>query len=225
MRRGRGEPGGAGSARSAPVIKWVVGGSRRPMAARTSGWSSGRNGMAASGQTTAVTPARLSTSPAVLAAESCMWSRKMRRWFSGRHFSRCGTLGWTMRIFTPGTRPAAPHQAHLAEQRHDGQRSQCDGECGDARAVAGGSGRGLTPQYHGEGKDEDGDEGQSVDAQKGRALHQRQGVGERVAQHIPGQAGEDGPRAHSMAESAKARTRTRAGPWRQNSAAMPAAAE
>ena len=37
MRRGRGEPGGAGSARSAPVIRWVAGGSRRPMAARTSG--------------------------------------------------------------------------------------------------------------------------------------------------------------------------------------------
>ena len=59
--------------------------------------------MAASGQTTCVMPARLSTSPAALAADSAMWSRKMRRWFSGRHFSRCGTLGWTMRILTPGT--------------------------------------------------------------------------------------------------------------------------
>ena len=37
MRRGRGEPGGAGSARSAPVMRRVPGGNRRPMAARTSG--------------------------------------------------------------------------------------------------------------------------------------------------------------------------------------------
>ena len=42
----------------------------RPMAARTSGWSSGRKGMAASGQITCVMPARLSISPAGLAADS-----------------------------------------------------------------------------------------------------------------------------------------------------------
>ena len=53
----------------------------------------------------------------------------MRPWFSGRHFSRCGTLGCTMRILMSGTVACgSDSQADLAEQGHGGERHQGHGK-------------------------------------------------------------------------------------------------
>ena len=119
----------------------------------------------------------------------------MRCWFSGRHFSRCGTLGWTMRILTPGTECLRrQHQAHLAEQRGDGERYQPRRPGAEAwrggRRMPGGASLHSTG---GRAKIRTRDEREAIDAEHGCALHQRERIGERIAQHIPGQAGEDIP--------------------------------
>ena len=148
--------------------------------------------MAASGQITCVTPARLSVAPAGLVADSARWSRKMRPWFSGRHFSRCGTLGCTMRILMSGTVAcAAERQAQLAEQGHGGERHQGHDKRGSPHAPTGGAGGRLAPQHRRQRKDQDGHEREAVDAEHGGALHQGERVGQRVAQRVPGKAAQD----------------------------------
>ncbi len=122
--------------------------------------------MAASGQITCVMPARLSVSPAGLVADSVRWSRKMRAWFSGRHFSRCGTLGCTMRILMPGTVVCdAERQADLAEQGHGGERHQGHGQRGGSHTPTGDACGRIAPQHGRQGKDEDGHQREPVDAE------------------------------------------------------------
>ena len=69
----------------------------------------------------------------------------MRCWFSGRHLSRCGTLGCTILIFTPGTVAGmAQREPDMACHAGDEQRQQCNGKRQSPSA-----GRRLAPQDRG----------------------------------------------------------------------------
>ena len=70
---------------------------------------------------------------------------------------------------------------------HDGdeQRQQWQRQAQYAETAAGS----LAPQDRRQREDQHRDQRQPVDAEHGRALHERHGIGERIAQHVPGEAG------------------------------------
>ena len=110
--------------------------------------------------------------------------------------------------WSSGRRTAARPSPGCHEQRHErnGQRGS------RARWRPRGAGRRLGPQDRRQGKMSDGAQRQPVDAEHGRALHQRQRLGQRIAERVPGKAVSTWPRSHSRPTSVSASTSTRAAP-------------
>src|SRR5215831_8125158 len=138
--------------------------------------------MAASGHTTWVTPARSSRFPEGSVADSVRWSKKMRCWFSGRHLSRWGTLGWTRRSLMPGTVACRAKARRIWPARPNAASG--------TRANASAGGGRLAPQHGRQREDQDRDEREAPDAEHRSALHQGKRIGERVAQRVPRKAAE-----------------------------------
>ena len=134
---------------------------------------------------TCVIPSRPSGRPAALLADRWRWSRKMRSWFSGRHFSRCGTLGCTIRSLTPGTiaagAPARRRWPHAAKAKKGTMPSA---SARPRRRRPAGPFTASARRTRGR-QQPDADQGQAIDADKGGALQQRQRIGQRIAQHVP----------------------------------------
>ena len=146
--------------------------------------------MAASGHTTCVTPPRRGAPP----DRSPTGRGDPGRCVPGSpgcHFSRCGTLGCTILILTPGTISAVAMAsrawpATAASSRGSTAIASADRLAGRPRRSV----RGLAPQHRRHCEDEHRAQRQAIDAEHGRALHQGQRIGQRVAEHVPGEAGQ-----------------------------------
>jgi hypothetical protein len=79
-------------------------------------------------------------------------------------------------------------KAKLTEHGKHGNRQERDGERREPRAPAGDADDRVAPQDRRQREDDDGKEREPVDAQHARALHEGEGPGQRIAQHIPGKA-------------------------------------
>ena len=109
----------------------------------------------------------------------------------GCHFSRCGTLGCTILILTPGTISAVAMASRAWPARAASRRGSTAIASADRLAVRPAEPvRGLAPQHRRQREDDHRAQRQAVDAEHRRALHQGQRVGQRVAEHVPGKAGQ-----------------------------------